>query len=134
MPASVTLSTYEFADHLALGGFGQLSFNLAQAFVRHLEETLGAETDGVFALDVIALRCEYTCYTAAALVQDYGMEITLPSLAADGIETEGYDSAMACMTDQMGLNAIVVYLQAYGSLSHDAVVCLDDEQVIIHNE
>lgn len=122
------MTTTQFLDALEAYDFGKLSYSLGEEFYAWLE----AAADEDMEFDGVAIRSDFALYDAAKLAEEYSGSITLESLADDGIDTAGYDTAVACMTSEMRMGALIDYLQAKGTLSEDAVVLFDDEQVILY--
>lgn len=122
------MTTTQFLDALEAYDFGKLSYSLGESFYDWLGEVSGEGME----FDGIAIRSDFALYDAAKLAEEYRGSITLESLADDGIETDGYDTVAACMVAEMRMAALIDYLQAEGTLSEDAVVLFDDEQVILY--
>lgn len=122
------MTTTQFLDALEAYDFGKLSYSLGEEFYTWLGEVAGEDME----FDGVAIRSDFALYDAAKLTEEYSGSITLESLADDGIDTEGYDTAVACMTSEMRMNALIDYLQAKGTLTEDAVVVFDDAQVILY--
>lgn len=122
------MTTTQFLDALEAYDFGKLSYSLGEEFYTWLGEVTGEDME----FDGIAIRSDFALYDAAGLVKEYSGSITLESLADDGIDTDGYNTVEACMTSEMRMAALIDYLQAEGTLSEDAVVLFDDEQVILY--
>lgn len=122
------MTTTQFLDALEAYDFGKLSYSLGEEFYAWLEEASGEDME----FDGVSIRSDFALYDATRLAEEYSGSITLESLADDGIDTAGYDTAVACMTSEMRMAALIDYLQAKGTLAEDTVVLFDDEQVILY--
>ena len=92
-----TVNLYDFRDaFVRMGRKENFSYEGLEALFDHLEE-LEDSTGQEMELDVIALCCDYTEYTASELLEEFGDRIDIDELED---ETEAADCLMEALRDE----------------------------------